>query len=385
MYTCHHNENLLMKTAHLKNPSLHLQYREMVAAAWAELPVLVSQFVARAAKEIGVTRQVLEDAVAETLTFPSYASFESVCALLSRIYPYLADDQPEDHDLREGSASGNEIRGQAWAALKCWKTAGWDSVAVLDWRNAEPMAALPYEELGDDEKLPSRSAGFAVLNRFLEEATGFREQVLDGFVVCRSTASTEEALNLALDLADVLARSVDSDIPLMAAELLTARGITDVSEDELAEMWDDDSGFTVEDWSLLERGEDPSIDSHAARLERLDAGHPTAWQLRNACVAYSPNALGGYYDDSPTLFGVITQAPAEARFRINAMDDGPQEYLVPAVHFQGFVRTLEEVPAMLRCAPRMPAELEIVSHDEAMRLGYPGLAGWYCLSWLDCL
>ncbi len=380
--------------------SLQLRYQDLVANAWAELPRLVSQYVGRAASRVQCSRGVLEDAVAESLDLPSFAAFESVCSLLSRIYPYLAGDQPEDHHYAavadgEGvsDALGDEVRGQAWAALTAWRAGGWHTVAQLDWRKTSPLARVPYEQLTEpvDGSAPGDSArstgggAYSVLLRFLEEAVSLREQVLEGYVVCQSDALTQDGLEYVLDLSDVLARSIDLPVGALAAELLMARGIHGVGEDELTEMWDDASGFTPEDWAMLERLDDPGMDTHAERLERVDAGHPPVWQLRVACVAFSPLALGGYYDDSPTLYGALTQAPAEARFRINAVSEDPHDYLVPAIHFQGFVRTFDEISALLRCAPRMPARVEVVTHDDALEMGFAALAGWYKLDWSDCL
>lgn len=361
---------------------LQVRYRDCLRNAWAELPRLVDDFIVRLTETLPVSNATVQDAVAELLDLKGYEQFEGLCQLLSRVHPYLSADNPEDHGAEqlEPTPAQRELRGLAWSVLQAWKLQGWEGVSQVCARHAEPLERVPFEELGSE----SRSA-WEALAGFLDEATHLRERVLEGFVLAASPAATEDAVDYALDLADVLSRTVDESVPALAAAVLRTRGLDELSGDELAELWDDDSGYDLQDWALLDRAEDPHVDTHAERLERTDGGCAPVWQLRQACVALSPNTLSGYYDDAPTLFGVLTQAPDEARFRINAQEDGPQDYLVPAVHFEGYVRCFSDIPAMLRCAPRLPEAVNLVSAEDALRMGCPALAGWYRLDWSRCL
>lgn len=361
---------------------LQVRYRDCLRNAWAELPRLVDDFIVRLTETLPASNAAVRDAVAELLDLKSYEQFEGLCQVLARVHPYLSADNPEDHgpEMLEPTPAQCELRGLAWTVLQAWKTQGWEGAAQVSWRCTEPLQRVPFEELASEE-----GNAWETLARFLDEATHLREQVLEGFVLAASPAATEDAVDYALDLADVLSRTVDQSVPALAAQVLRARGLDALSEDELAELWDDTSGYDLQDWALLDRAEDPHVDTHAERLERTDGGCAPVWQLRQACVALSPNALSGYYDNAPTLFGVLTQAPDEARFRINAMEDGPQDYLVPAVHFEGYVRSFSDIPAMLRCAPRLPDAVDLVSAEDAVRMGCPALAGWYRLDWSSCL
>lgn len=367
---------------------LHIQYLELVRAAWTELPLLVDSFIERASHELQLPRAELEQAVAELLELPDHAAFITLSRVLGKVYPYVAEGQPEDVPgvVPPESAADDELRGLAMAALMAWQQGGMAAVSQLKPDGVQPRVDFPYELLDrSKEDAPRRSKGLEQLLEFMKDATRLREQVLEGLAVHRCPAPTVDTVEMALDLADILARTVAREVPCLAEGILAARGVEGLTSLMLADIWDDECRLDVDDYALMERADDPRIEGHAERLEGFEGGYPPVWMLKQACIAMSPETLGGAYDDAPRLAGVLAMAPDDARFRVNALEDGPQDYLVPAIHYEGCVRTLDDVARVLRCAPRMPSKLDVLSLEEAQRLGCPAMAGWYRLDWADCL
>jgi hypothetical protein len=352
------------------------RYAQLVQNAWAELPGLVNVFVDKVSIHLDIPRAIVEDAVAELLKVQEYSDIDSVAQVLARTYILLAEEVTCKEPSTWGTVAAQERAGLANAAVHAFAEGGLAAVAVMDLRDIASCHVLDQHTAADGAVDP--------LQGLLEAAIEFRRAVLTGFVVCDSDALTGPAVDYALDLADIVARSINAEVPVLAEKILDARELGSLGAEELDSIWHEHPGFTLADWLGLEQNDDPKLDQRAEELQAIDGGFVPTWRLLGGCDGFAPQVLTLTQDNGPSLHGVLAHAPAEARFRVTTTLDSPDNYLVPLIDGLAFVKSFADIPALLRTSEYLPYSTDVVSREEALNLGCPELAGWYKLDWGTC-
>lgn len=313
---------------------------------------------------------LVEAAVFELLPFDDMPQLHRFSEVIAAVFLPMSQRWPDTALPGDAGPYNQYTDALVQATLAAWSEGGLAAIGQLPAHVPVPAEAQPY----DTDTV--EALGEAVLK--------LREDLLYGFTVLHGPSISEPMLQRALDLADVLSRSHVEEVPQLAAWVLESRGTTPVDLLDIEAIWEaDDEEAALREWASKEPEPlDIRVDSRAEELAEEYGGSAQVSRLRQMTKGFSPFVHQLLEDDpTPCLAAVLAFAPAHVRFAVQAVAEGPQEYLAPRVSRYGYAPQVADIAALLRCSPSIPAAADIVSLEHAEELDCPELAGWYRLDW----